>query len=185
MVPRRLGGVELVSERLVLRPTSERDLDFYFELRNCAEVLARPGVDPRPRSEIKHQIRRWMERWEEHRFGTWTVFERELDEPLGRVELTALGEGWMGIPPDEIEVGVIVHPTHWNVGIATEATLLAAADCFGRAGLNRLIALTTTDNKASLRMLEKLGMRHWGVTRHEHDQTTYEVFELTPAYGHT
>ena len=176
---RTVGGVELVSERLVLRPASERDLDFYFELRNCPEVLARPGVDARPRSEIERQIRWWMERWQEHGFGTWTVFDREPDERLGRVELTPLGEGWMGIPPDEIEVGVIVHPTHWSRGIATEATLLVAADCFGRVGLNGLIALTTTDNPASLRILEKLGMRHRGETRHEHDHTTYEVFELT------
>ena len=89
-----------------------------------------------------------------------------------------MGPGWEGISPGEIELGLIVHPTHWNRGIATEATHLVALDCFTRAGLNRLVALTTSDNTASLRTLERLGMRHCGETRHVSDPTTYEVFEL-------
>jgi RimJ/RimL family protein N-acetyltransferase len=89
-----------------------------------------------------------------------------------------MGAGWEGISPGDIEVGLIVHPTHWNRGIATEAAGLVAVDCFPRAGLHRLVALTTSDNKASLRTLAKLGMRHRGETQHVSESTTYEVFEL-------
>jgi len=173
-----VGSVELSSERLVLRPASAEDLDFYFELRNRPEVLARPGVEPRPRSEIERQLRGWIDRWQEYGFGSWTVFERESDERLGRVELDPMGPGWDGISAGEIEVGVVVHPAHWNRGIATEATQIVAADSFTRVGLGRLLALTTRDNEASLRTLEKLGMRHRGETRYEDDDTTYELFEL-------
>jgi RimJ/RimL family protein N-acetyltransferase len=123
-----VDGVELVSERLVLRPASEGDLDLYFELRNSPEILARTGLEPRPRSDIERQLRGWIDRWQEHGFGTWTVFHRENDERLGRVELDPMGPGWAGISPDEIEVGFIVHPTHWNRGVATEATDLVMAD---------------------------------------------------------
>jgi RimJ/RimL family protein N-acetyltransferase len=42
-----------------------------------------------------------------------------------------------------------------------------------------LVALTTTENKPSLRVLEKLGMRHCGETQHEGAHTAYELFELT------
>ena len=170
--------MELVSERLVLRPVSEGDLDFYFELRNNPVLLARPGREPRPKPEIARQIRWWIQSWQEHGLGTWTVFDRKTHDRLGRVELAAIGHGWADISPETVEVGFIVHPAHWNEGIATEATRLVAADCFGRAGVSRLVALTTNDNKASLRALEKLGMRHWGTTRHEDELTTYEVFEL-------
>jgi RimJ/RimL family protein N-acetyltransferase len=170
--------VELVSERLLLRPVIEGDVDFYFELRNNPVLLARPGREPRPKPEIARQIRWWIQSWQEHGFGTWTVFDRETDERLGRVELAPIGQGWVGIPPETVEVGYIVHPAHWNEGVATEATLLVASDCFGRAAVSRLVALTTNDNKASLRTLEKLGMRHCGTTLHEDDHATYEVFEL-------
>jgi [ribosomal protein S5]-alanine N-acetyltransferase len=174
-----VDGVELMSERLVLRPADERDLDFYVELRNRPDILALPGREPRPRSEIERQLGGCIEQWQEQGFGTWTVFDRETDERLGRVELDPMGPGWAGISPDAIEVGCVVHPMHWNRGIATEATLLVIVDCFSRVGLDRLVALTTRDNKPSLRALEKLGMRHCGETCHERDQKTYELFELT------
>jgi RimJ/RimL family protein N-acetyltransferase len=45
--------------------------------------------------------------------------------------------------------------------------------------LDRLVALTTTDNKSSLRALEKLGMRHLGETQHERVHGTYQLFEFT------
>lgn len=175
---RSVDGVELVSERLVLRPASESDLDFYFEMRNRPEILALPGQEPKPRALVERQLQGWIDRWQEHGFGTWTVFHRESDERQGRVELDPMGAGWEGIAPGETEVGLIVHPTCWNRGIATEAADLVAVDCFTRAGLSRLIALTTPDNKASLRTLEKLGMRHRGETQHVSDPTTYQVFEL-------
>ena len=173
-----MDRVELVSERLVLRPASEADLDFYYDLRNRPEILARPGLEPRPRSDIERQLRGWIDRWQEYGFGAWTVFERDSGERQGRVELDPFGSGWEGISPGEIEVGFVVHPTRWNRGIATEAAGLVVADCFARAGLSRLIALTTTDNKASLRTLEKLGMRHLGQTQYERDPVIYEVYEL-------
>ena len=46
-----------------------------------------------------------------------------------------MGAGWEGILPGDAELGLIVHPTHWNRGIATEAAGLVAVDCFTRAGL--------------------------------------------------
>jgi RimJ/RimL family protein N-acetyltransferase len=173
--------VELASERLVLRPVAQQDLDYYCELRNRPEILALPGREPRPRTEVEHQLRVWIQRWQERSFGAWTVFDRKTDERLGRVELDPMGPGWSGLSPDTIEVGCVVDPTHWNRGIATEAMRLAVADCFSRAGLDRLVALTTTDNKPSLRALEKVGMRRCGKTVYEGDDETYELFELTPS----
>ena len=170
--------VELASERLVLRPTDPRDLDFYFELRNCPAILALPHRQPRPRSDVQRQLERWIERWQEIGFGAWTVFDRKTRERLGRVEFDPIGQGWSGIEPDEIELGCIVHPAYWNRGIATEATELAVADFFSRVNRSRLVALTTIENRPSLRALEKLGMRRCGETEHESDETTYELFEL-------
>ena len=141
-------ALELVSERLLLRPVTEGDLDLYFELRNNPVLLARPGREPRPRPEIARQIRWWIQSWQEHGFGTWTVFDRETDERLGRVEVAPIGRGWAGISPETVEVGYIVLPAHWNEGIATAATRLVAADCFDRAGVSRHVALTTNDNEA-------------------------------------
>ena len=162
----------------MLRPASESDLDFYFEMRNSPEILARADHEPKPRSLVERQLHGWIDRWQEDGFAAWTVFHRDSDERQGRVELDPMDAGWAGISPGEIEVGLIVHPAHWNRGIATEAAGLVAVDCFTRVGLDRLVALTTSDNRASLRTLEKLGMHHRGQTQHESEPTAYEVFEL-------
>ena len=175
--------MEPTSERLVLRTAAPTDLDFFFELRNHPEILALPRRESRPRSDVERQLWRWVERWQELGFGTWTVFDRQTEEPLGRVELDPIGPGWSGIAPDEVELGCIVHPMHWNKGIATEATELAIADFFDRTDRNRLVALTTTDNQPSLRALAKLGLHRCGETQHESDETTYELFELVRTPG--
>lgn len=176
--------MELVSERLVLRPASESDLDFYVEMRNRPEILARPDQEPRPRSQVERQLRVWVDRWQEHGYGSWTVFDRDSEQRQGRVELDPMSAGWEGIAPGEVELGFIVHPTRWNRGIATEAAGLVAVDCFTRAGLRRLVALATSDNPASMRTLEKLGMRRVGQTQHVSEPTTYEVFELARPAAH-
>ncbi|MGZ4410188.1 MAG: GNAT family N-acetyltransferase, partial [Gaiellaceae bacterium] len=164
--------MELTSGRLVLRPADAADLDFYVELRNHPELLAPQRREPRPRGELERELREWIELWHEQGFGPWTVFDRETTERLGRVELDSIGPGWPEIAPDEIEVGCIVHPAHWNRGIATEATQLAVEQFFSRADRRRLVALTTADNHASLRALEKLRMRSCGEAHLEGDETT-------------
>ena len=170
--------MELGSKRLVLRPAGRLDLDFFVEMRNHPRILALPGRQPRPRSDVEQQLQRWVERWQKLGFGTWTVFDRESGDRLGRVELDPIGQGWPGIAPDEVELGCIIHPSSCSEGIATEASELAIADFFGRTDRNRLVALTTSDNQPSLRALAKLGLRHCGQIQHEHDETTYELFEL-------
>ena len=56
------------------------------------------------------------ERWQEHDFGAWTVFDLDTDERLGRVELDPIGPGLAGLSPNAVEVGCVVHPTYWNRG---------------------------------------------------------------------
>jgi ribosomal-protein-alanine N-acetyltransferase len=169
--------VELASGRLVLRPADAADIDFYVELRNHPGLLAQRRR-PRPRSELERELREWIELWHGQGFGPWTVSDQETTERLARVELDSIGPGWPEIAPDEIEVGCIVHPTYWNQGIATEATRMAVDDFFSRMDRSRVVALTTNDNPASPRALEKLGMRRCGETHNEWDETTYVLFEL-------
>ena len=44
-----------------------------------------------------------------------------------------IGEG-EPVDPDELELGVVVQPSHWGSGIAAEAGLAVARDVFERVG---------------------------------------------------
>lgn len=52
-----------------------------------------------------------------------------------------------------------VSPTHQRQGYATEAAKAMIDDAFTRLGLRRIVATTTHDNAASIRVMEKAGMR--------------------------
>ncbi len=52
-----------------------------------------------------------------------------------------------------------VSPTQQRLGYATEAATALIDDAFTRLGLRRIVATTTHDNMASIRVMEKVGMR--------------------------
>lgn len=62
------------------------------------------------------------------------------------------------IADGSIELGYVIHPDHWGKGYATAALKLAIAELF-RLGYGEVIAGAFEDNPASIRVMEKAGMR--------------------------
>jgi len=56
-----------------------------------------------------------------------------------------------------MELGYVIHPSHWNKGYAT-AALKLATDQLLAAGYQEVIAGAFEENTASLRVMEKVGM---------------------------
>ena len=54
---------------------------------------------------------------------------------------------------------------YWGRGYATEAARAVVAYAFDELGLNRVFAFHFTNNPASGRVLQKIGMRHEGTRR--------------------
>ena len=145
--------MELRTERLLLRPVAEDDLDTLLAIRNAPAVISTTNTgEPLPRERMEGQLGRNVVSWRQHGLGSWLIL---LDgEPVGYVEIAPIGEG-SGVDPNEIELGVIVHPDHWGKGIAREAGLAAAGDLFRRVGLERVYAGVDPENVKSLRALAK------------------------------
>ena len=164
--------MELRTERLVLRPVTEDD-----RRRHARDPeRARRRRDDRDTRTSRCRASRWsgglerrVESWRERGLGSWLIL---LDgAPVGFVEVAPIGEG-SGVDPDEIELGVVVHPDHWGKGFAGEAGLAVAADCFERVGLERVYAGVDPENEKSLRVLAKApGVR----------KLDDELYELTAA----
>jgi len=64
------------------------------------------------------------------------------------------------------ELGYWIGVEHWGRGFATEAGRAVLDFGFGTLGLNRVEAHCFAGNAASVRVLEKLGMRFEGILRH-------------------
>src|SRR5262245_35945918 len=66
--------------------------------------------------------------------------------------------------PPVLELFYAVWPSHWHRGLATEMAQAALDYAFGHTGLPAVRASTDAPNQASLRVLERLGMRPQGQT---------------------
>ena len=59
-----------------------------------------------------------------------------------------------------VEVGWRLHPDHWGHGYATEAAAASLRFGFDEAGLDEIVAFTTTLNTRSQAVMERIGMVH-------------------------
>jgi ribosomal-protein-alanine N-acetyltransferase len=90
------------------------------------------------------------------------------------------------------DMGYVLHPDHWNHGYATEAAR-AILDCgFNQHNLHRIMATCDPANRASARVLEKIGMQYEGRIRHHllykqtwRDSLLYAILETDDTrHGH-
>jgi RimJ/RimL family protein N-acetyltransferase len=76
-----------------------------------------------------------------------------------------IGETGFHGPPDgsgTVEVGYSIMPAYRGQGFASEARRALIDRAFDRPGIRRIVAECLDDNVASIKVLEKLGMRRTG-----------------------
>ena len=61
---------------------------------------------------------------------------------------------------DEVEIGWAVVPDRWGQGLATELGAVSVAHAFGPLGLADVVSFTLVENRASRRVMEKLGFAY-------------------------
>src|SRR5204863_8172787 len=104
-------------------------------------------------------------------WGFWALEERESGRPVGGVGLFPLN--WEG---PEIELAYHVVPSAWNRGYASEAGAALLEAAWSETDLDHVVAVAFQDNRASTRVMEKLGMTYEGPTRYrEHDLVRYSI----------
>ena len=147
------------TERLIAERPSEDHLEFLIGLNANPEVARWqwPGElgGPRTAAQARGLLEEKIAHWEDHGFGQWIWRERASGDLIGRI-----GPQWTTWPGElVVEVGWSVATEKQGRGYATEAALAALRYGFEQAGAERIVAFTWTDNLASVRVMEKLGMR--------------------------
>ena len=67
---------------------------------------------------------------------------------------------------DEVEIVWTVDPDRWGQGLATELGAASVAHAFGPLGLAEVVSFTLIENRASRRVMEKLGFAYEGETEY-------------------
>lgn len=139
-------------ERLDLRPITMADADRLAVLHADARVmnLLQHGVLSRAESDA--MVANYEAEWPALGFGSWTVTER----PTGRL----VGLGGLRVHTGDYGVAIRLAftPEAQGKGYGPELARAALAFAFEVAKLDRVVALTRSDNGPSQRSLEKAGM---------------------------
>jgi RimJ/RimL family protein N-acetyltransferase len=161
------------TQRLLVRPWTLADADRHFDMYARPDVARWLGSAPSPlrsRDESVARIDRWSSGAQrDGRFGVWAVEVADTGIVAGTVLLVPIpltGEEHPR-PPEgggDVEVGWHLHPDCWGHGYATEAARGAITKGFAD-GLDEIVAVVYTDNEASLRVCQRLGLEQTGRTQ--------------------
>jgi RimJ/RimL family protein N-acetyltransferase len=102
---------------------------------------------------VAAQIEQLSEHWERHGFGYWVWRDRATGAMVARGGLSRTHVGGR----DEVEVGWAVTPDRWGEGLATELGATSLRLAFEDLALDDVVAYTLPGNRASRRVMEKLG----------------------------
>ncbi len=144
----------LQTERLELVPWQISDWTLLRPIATDPEVMryitgGRPWTDDEIQLFVSRQINLYAERG----FCRWKLLEKPAGEMIG-----FCGVGFWRDNPDP-EIGWWLARRSWGRGLATEAARAALRDAFERVRLERIISVAMRDNRASIRIMEKLGLK--------------------------
>ncbi|MBT3370683.1 MAG: GNAT family N-acetyltransferase [Rhodospirillaceae bacterium] len=146
----------LETERLILRPFVAADLTALTPIYGDAAVMAIRKLGVQTPKQTDLELTAIIDHWARHGFGLWAVLDRQGGTLLGECGLRYRDPALAG--DSEIEISYGLSKGAWGRGLATEASLVAMAHGFDVIGLTEIVAIAKASNRASHRVMEKLGM---------------------------
>ena len=145
----------LETERLFLRRFTVDDAQFILTLVNEPSFLRYIGDKQVRNLEDARQyiLNGPVASYERNGFGLYLVELRKSHTPIGMCGLIKREE-----LPDP-DVGFAFLPDFWTRGFAFEAAAAVLQNAGERLRLERILAITSLDNEASIRLLQRLGFR--------------------------
>ncbi len=142
----------LETERLMFRDWQASDLEPFHSICSDPSVMQYVGDG---------------ELWSRERTEQFIVSAREMSQTLGFCRWPVIDKscstviGFCGFIPasDGVEIGWRLAKASWGRGLATEAARAVLKHGFETLGFQRVIATVQSPNRASIRVVEKLGMQ--------------------------
>lgn len=152
----------LHTERCLITPYTAADLEGHRAIYHSAAVRQYLGWTAAPElDELRELYIERAKRWQLHTpgSGAFSVRLHDSDDYVGLVLLKAMPYGG-GEFSDRLEIGWHLAEPYWGKGLATEAARALLNYGFEVLGLETIWAVADPDNKASLAVMERLGMQY-------------------------
>jgi [ribosomal protein S5]-alanine N-acetyltransferase len=142
------------TKRYKLREFHTSDAEALFELNNDPMVLKYTGDKPFESIEAAENFIKAYHHYHDFGFGRWAIIDKETND----------FKGWSGlrhsIEKNEVDVGFRIFKTSWNQGIASETAFESLRIGFETFKLNAIYGNVASENLASIKVLQKLGMKN-------------------------
>ena len=172
-----MGGPEvIVTERLRGERIGPQHVEMLLRIFSDPRVGATMG-GVMSAEVVAQQLAHVDAAWERDGFGYWMFFETATGAPLARGGLQR--SEFDGTP--EVEVAWTTAPDRWGEGFATELGAASVEFGFEQLGLADVVAFTLPANRASLRVMQKLGFEY--EREIEHAGLPHVLYRLTTAAG--
>ncbi len=160
------------TERLILREISLDDAEFILGLLNQPSFLQHIGDKAvRTLDEARDYIVNGpVDSYRRLGFGLYLVEARDSQTPMGICGL--LKREIL----DDVDVGFAFVPEFWSRGYGFESVSEVMAHARDALGLERVVAVVSPDNRASIRLLEKLGLKFERMVRLSDDEPEIQLF---------
>jgi [ribosomal protein S5]-alanine N-acetyltransferase len=142
------------TSRMILREFHPEDAENLYLLNLDPEVIRYTGDKS---FEDISGARTFIQNYDHYRnygFGRWGMIRKH--------DLSFLG--WCGLKyspeAEETDIGFRIFRTYWNQGYATEAARECLRAGFTQFGLKTITGRARTENTASIRVLEKIGLSY-------------------------
>ncbi|MFD0963563.1 GNAT family N-acetyltransferase [Pseudofulvibacter geojedonensis] len=149
------------TERLILRPVENTDLQGMFELDSDPEVHKYLGNMPiKTLDQAQEGIDYLQKQYKERGIARWAVVLKETNEFMGWCGIKYLIESeQMNGVYNVYELGYRFIPKFWGKGYATESAQAWVDYMFKEAGVKSLYAAADIPNKGSVNVLQKVGFK--------------------------
>jgi len=145
----------LYTERLLLRKMYPDDAQDAFDLNSDPDVIQYTGDASFASVQEAREFLVQYDAYEKWGYGRLNCYLKESGEYIGWCGLKYLAE------EGHTDLGYRLKKKFWNQGYATEGSEVCLQYGFETLSLPFIVATIMKDNKGSIRVAEKLGMKYW------------------------
>lgn len=147
-----LTTLQITSERLVLRPFKLKDQEDCFAFFSDKECCFNGG-GYEPFEEMDEEYQLLMNKLNQPSLRKMIAL-KDSDKVIGTISLEIINQ-------NTIEIGYTLAPSYWHLGYASEAVESVCEYLFNHTKYQRVIAGVIKQNKASIRLLERLNFKYY------------------------
>lgn len=158
-----IGNLAFQTERLIIRKIKEDDAPDMYDYSRRGETTKYLLWNPHPSLAYTRNLIGYLIRdYTNGRYKDLAIVYKENNKMIGTVGFTSFDES-----NNSVEIGYVISPDYWGMGIAPEAIRIILNFAFCELKVNRVEAKYINGNENSRRVMEKCDMLFEGIQRHK------------------